>query len=1100
MLLEHLRPFVRREMERLHGNDWRERVDGYLRAGSVGAISASSQWSVGECVAIVNASWNQCFRKRLSDVDRSMLSEAAATQRRWDAEEVMSGEDAYRILDTVQRLLIDLDAPAAAEQADRIRQQVLQERQRSQARRAREAAQRRSSTAGEPREGLLPWRQIVEPHPDVAAGRFAQAEFAADLAKVHRGDGGEEYGDPRQFFRRTFLTQGLRSLLLNAMRRLCGNAGDPVIELQTNFGGGKTHSMLALYHLTAPGVSPHDLAGIEDLLAEVGIDAMPRVARAVLVGTAISPGERRTKPDGTVVQTLWGEMAWQLGASVGRAEQAFGLVAENDVNRTPPGSDRLVELFKMVGASLILIDEWVAYIRHTYERTDQPGGSFDSNLTFAQSLTEAASGVDNVLLVASLPQSDIESGGDGGVQALKRLENTFGRKESNWKPADTDESYEIVRRRLFEPIPAERKRDKDAVSDAFVDLYRKNQNDFPADSRAAGYRQRLDSAYPIHPELFERLYNDWSTLEQFQRTRGVLRLMAKVIHTLWARGDQSLLIMPGTIPIDEQAVEHELVRYLPEVWSPILQSEVDGSNALATRTDSEKPAYGRYWAARRVARTVYVGSAPTLQAANRGIDLDRIRLGCVQPGESTPTFGDALGALQRQSTHLYAEQSRYWYSTEANVTRVANDRAERYDEAEVDAAIVERLRSEQKKRALFGRVHACPVETSDVPDDDEARLVILGPETAHTSGGNVTNSSAMSRAWRFFQGRGDAPRLSRNTIVFAAADVARLAPLRAAARQLAAWRSVIDEADALNLNPHNRRLAEKNLADAERTFVARLPEAYCWLIVPVQDSPAASVELQASRLGGAGSIAERCSQRLRRDEAMLENFAGVPLKLALDRIDWHGKDALSVKQVMEWFAQYVYFPRLQTTKLVIRAIEDGVSKLTWRSDSFAYASRWDEEAGRYQGLCAGEQPQVLADGSDLIVRSEVAAKQFERESEQPDLSGGRPSPNSRPQSSPSVGDAVTTGGRPASGSSGGSSLLRRKGFYGRFSSKAATFTRDAHQAVQNVVAHLGAAADEEVSIVIEIRARSEDGFDDATTRTVSENCRTLKFDHFEFED
>ncbi|MDC0992039.1 Swt1 family HEPN domain-containing protein [bacterium] len=1121
LLLEHLRPFVHGEMQRVHGDDWRPRAEGYLRRHEGAPVGSPADWDLIDLVEIVVAEWNQCFRKRLSPADKTMLFEARATRNQWAHQRKFTADDAYRILDTVQRLLLDLDALPAAEKADQLKQQVLIDKQRAQARTAREQAKKRSSTEGTPQEGLISWRDIIEPHPDVAAGTFAQAEFAADLAKVHRGDGGPEYGDPRQFFQRTYLTEGLQSLLINGLKRLHGQAGDPVIELQTNFGGGKTHSMLALYHLTDPAVNAGNLDGMAEVLEKAGVDGMPQVARAVLVGTAISPGEKRPKPDGTTVQTLWGELAWQLGDSVGKTAEAMAVVAENDANRTPPGSDRLVELFKLVGPSLVLIDEWVAYVRHTYERTDLPGGSFDSNLTFAQSLTEAAAGVDDALLVASLPQSDIEVGGDGGVQALKRLENTFGRKESNWKPANSDESYEIVRRRLFETIPSDKMPAKEAVADAFVKLYEKNPKDFPADSRDPNYRKRLDSAYPIHPELFERLYNDWSTLEQFQRTRGVLRLMAKVIHALWTRGDGSLLIMPGMVPIDDDGVEHELVRYLPDNWSPILHSEVDGAGALATRIDGEKPAYGRYWAARRAARTVYIGSAPTLGAATRGIDLDRVRLGCVQPGEAIPTFGDALQSIVRESTHLYADQSRFWYSTEANVTRVANDRAARFEDDVVDAWIESRMQAEQKNRGVFGRVHACPAESSDVPDDDEARLVILGPAAPHASGGDESSSQAMAAARQIFEQRGNSPRLNRNTVVFAAADVARLGPLRTGVRSLMAWSSICDEREELNLNTFNQKLAEKNQQDAERTVEARLPEAFGWVIVPTQDEPTSPVVLAASRMSGSGTIAERASARLRRDEAILETFGGVPLRLALDRIDWHGKDALGVRQVMEWFAQYVYFPRLVTTKLVIRAIEDGVAKLTWQADTFGYAQRYEAgETGKLkmiQGIVAGAHPKVLADGSDVIVRAAVARQwldEFEAAREQRDYDDHMEAASMefQLQQQDSEQDAQGQEGsnldptniKPKRGdqdaSTAPSTRLRKRGFYGRIVTDPSKLTKDAASAAQNVIAHLAALEAAGIEIVLEIKADVPSGIDDATQRTVGENCRTLKFEHFEFED
>src|SRR5262249_34849107 len=188
---------------------------------------------------------------------------------------------------------------------------------------------------------------------------------------------------PTEFFRRTFLTEGLKRLLSQAIRRLTGQGGDPVVELQTNFGGGKTHSMLALYHLFS-GTPPADLPGADELIKEGG-GALPKtVRRAVFVGTQISPGKPHKKPDGTTVRTLWGEIAWQLGGKEG-----YKLVKEDDERATNPG-DSLKELFNKFGPCLILIDEWVAYARQLHARADLPAGTFETQFTFAQAVSEAA--------------------------------------------------------------------------------------------------------------------------------------------------------------------------------------------------------------------------------------------------------------------------------------------------------------------------------------------------------------------------------------------------------------------------------------------------------------------------------------------------------------------------------------------------------------------------------------------------------------------------------------------------------------------------------------------------------------------------------------
>ena len=400
--------------------------------------------------------------------------------------------------------------------------------------------------------GLKPWREVVTPHADVASGHYQQAEFAADLWQVHLGEGTDEYKNPVEFFRRTYLTESLKRMLVGAVLRLAGRGGDPVVQLQTNFGGGKTHSMLAQYHLFS-GIAPTELVGIDAVLAEAEAKSLPTARRVVLVGNKISPGNPSTKPDGTVVRTLWGELAWQLGG-----KKAFARIRADDEKATSPG-DVLRELFNEYGPSLILIDEWVAYARQLHDQGDLPAGGFETQFTFAQVLTESAKLAKNCLLVISLPASDtsgsphaqaddVEVGGQRGREALDRLRNVVGRVESSFRPASAEEGFEIVRRRLFEPLsdPAQF-RDRDVVARAFADFYRSQHQEFPPECRDADYEKRIKSAYPIHPEVFDRLYSDWSTLVKFQRTRGVLRLDG--------RGDPQPLGEGGQDPADP-AGEH----------------------------------------------------------------------------------------------------------------------------------------------------------------------------------------------------------------------------------------------------------------------------------------------------------------------------------------------------------------------------------------------------------------------------------------------------------------------------------------------------------------------------------------------------------------
>ncbi|MCL4551940.1 MAG: DUF499 domain-containing protein, partial [Candidatus Marsarchaeota archaeon] len=336
---------------------------------------------------------------------------------------------------------------------------------------------------------MKPWREVAIPHPDVLEGTFLQSEFAADITAVHNGKATREYQDAEAFFQRTFITEGMSLLLTSVMRRLNGQGGDPVIQLQTAFGGGKTHTMLAVYHLATRQCPLNDLSGIPDLLDRAGMMDVPKAHVVVLDGTARAPGQPH-KHGNQAINTLWGELAWQLGG-----DEGYALVSEADSTGTSPGKDVLKTLLDTYAPCVVLVDELVAYIRQFPDGQPLSGGSYDSNLSFVQALTEAIKLVPTAIMLASLPESEVEAGSNRGVATLQALEKTFGRVQALWKPVATEEAFEIVRRRLFEPVRDEHARD--AVCRAFADAYITEGIKLPSETQEARYFDRLVQAYPI---------------------------------------------------------------------------------------------------------------------------------------------------------------------------------------------------------------------------------------------------------------------------------------------------------------------------------------------------------------------------------------------------------------------------------------------------------------------------------------------------------------------------------------------------------------------------------------------------------------------------
>jgi len=494
LLPEALKPFVETRLSAAISGHWqgavRDRVD------SLRVTNGELDWDLPGLLKAMMSFWGDAFKAVLGPTERAYVSEILEIRNRFAHDNPFSYDDTERALDTVKRLLEAISAGEAAERVSGMRTAVLRrridEQRRNEERKAVPSAGIRTGTNG----GLRPWRDVIRPHDDVASGKFQTAEFAADLSTVHSGKAGPEYRDPREFFSRTYLTAGLSELLVRGAERLSGKGGDPVVELQTNFGGGKTHSMLALYHMCGE-VPASGLFGLDQLLSDAGVAVPEKVKRAVIVGTARSPVNPIETPDGLTIRTTWGDLAYQLGGTDG-----YALVAENDRTGISPGSELLSRLFAANAPCLILIDECVAYLRHLYKAEGLPAGSFDTNLSFVQALTEAVKVSPQTFLVASLPQSQIEVGGEGGEEALKRLRQTFTRVNATWSPATTEESYEIVRRRLFRNVEPDAFPHRDNVVRQFAKLYREDPDAFPTGCAEEDYRRKLEKAYPIHPELF----------------------------------------------------------------------------------------------------------------------------------------------------------------------------------------------------------------------------------------------------------------------------------------------------------------------------------------------------------------------------------------------------------------------------------------------------------------------------------------------------------------------------------------------------------------------------------------------------------------------
>lgn len=937
---------------------------------------------------------------------------------------------------------------------------------------------------------LKPWREIAVPHEDVLKGTFQQAEFAADITQVHSGRATPEYGDPVLFFQRTFITEGMRLLLESVAQRLAGKGGDPVIQLQTAFGGGKTHTMLAVMHMAGGKADISALSGVAPILDRVGVMTLPKARIAVLDGINLSPSQPR-KVDGHDIRTLWGELAWQLGGA-----EAYAKVAEADRTGTSPGKDVLADVLRSAAPAVVLIDELVAYIRQFEAGKSLAGGTFDSNLTFVQALTEAMKAVPNAVLLASLPESEQEAGSGQGVAALKALEHYFGRVQAVWKTVATEEAFEIVRRRLFAEI-----KDRDAANQAcraFADFYIANAADLPSETQEAAYYDRMARAYPIHPEVFERLYLDWSSLPSFQRTRGVLKLMAKVIHRLWQTNNQDLLLMPGSLPLADSTVASDLTTYLPAGWDPVIESDVDGDRSEPAEIEQKEPKFGAVQACRRITRTIFLGSAPT--GSNRmaqGIEAEQILLGCLQPGYAPHLFKDALGRLENRLTYLSKGNGRWWLDTKPNLRREMEERKKRVDEVQVTESIREAL-IRVMGPTLFSSVHYF-TPAADVPDEWDVRLVVLPvAQPWSRSGPNLAKDAAEAALKR----RGEQPRLHQNRLLFLAADADQVMHLKDVVRQQRAWQSIeIDARDLrLTLDNQQQRQATQNREQAANTVLRLVRETFKWLVAPVQTvnkhGEVSPIDWEAFPLNPAAQAFGRELDRVvAENELVISEWAPIHLHNLLARWYWKG-DVKEVSAVEVWqnTCNYLYFPRLLKSTVMQSTVAAGAGS----ADFFGLA--YGKEGDDYRGFAFGKSTSPLMDALLLIepgharayaarqqaAIAEAASKSATATETAPSTQAGATSEN---PATPGAGTSAGTAAAPSAPTH----------YFGSIELDPVKGALQYSTIATEIVNLFSRRPGTRLRIKVDIEAEDAGGFDTDTVRAVRENARTLTLKQSEFD-
>ena len=1105
--LSVLVPYIINELRSVYGEDWwRQGVYSRLPAGKQGDYPMNgsiedftSAFDISLALHTIENNWREVFQKKLPRQFRSWVHESLDYRNELAHQGIEEFTDTKtaRALENMALMCGPLDNAAEASLQRLVRCARYGNDQGSVGVQPKRVVvvKRKDSPSGQLNAlGLRPWREVMAPHPDVANGEYRNAEFAADLAQVIGGTAPYEYMDPVEFFGRTYLTKSLKSLLVTSLKQITGQkGGDPVIELKTSFGGGKTHSMLALYHMLDGKVTLDRVPMLADIARDAGLIQLPKAHIAVIVGTALNPNNGRRPSDmpGITINTMWGEIVYQLAKSC-NDPSLYDLIKSSDSHGSSPGSARLAEVFNRCGSTLILIDELVAYGRKLYGVNGLPAGSYGNFLTFIQELTEAACTAKNCLLVTSIPESDNEIGGEAGQKVLAALTHYFERKESIWEPVGSKEGFEVVRRRLFGPCIDEKARD--AVCEAFGKMYRENPQNFPLDCRQPDYIQQMKDCYPIHPEMFAQLYDDWATLEKFQRTRGVLRLMAAVINQLWEANDQSLLIIPSSLLLGKGSVAEELIRYLPPEWRPIVDSEVDGVKSRSVLLEKTEFRFGQYQAGRKVARTLFFDTAPQRGVQNRGVDETTVLLGCMQPGDSIPVYQDMLGVLSSKLSYLYASQDRYWFDIRPTLRKLMEDKASRIGDDVANEEIKNELRN-LGRGEIFSQIHVAPNASLDVPEDDSARLVLLSPMVVYNAEDPHVADGALGVIHEYLANHGNGPRVNKNMLVFSMADSGAVFELRLDAKRYLAWKDIDQNKESETSYTRSDLITiREGLESTRRSLLARLNAAYSWLVIPTINlaKDPRTIQLEPMQVGGADNLIQRIEDKIRQEEAVVTAYGPGLLKMTLDRYFFKDRSYVQIRDLWKAFCAYCYLPRLKDFTVLSTTIRKGLE-----SDEYFAIADGVNESGVFTGLKYGVE---LPDIDQNLFLVDIAKARTQRKEKKATVPATGSAGDQKVTGTPSSGPFGPFGPTPPTNPSQEPTDSPRTFYLSKTLNDKERVTKDVGRIVQEILTQIWNVEGNECSVKLEIDAKFPPGkVDSKMQRDVEENCRQLGIDEFGFD-
>jgi len=778
---------------------------------------------------------------------------------------------------------------------------------------------------------LKPWYKLVFPREDLREGRPLDAsEFAVNLDQIRDKRAPEDYQSPERFFERTYLTKGLKTLLIEVVRRLNGIKVETsaVFNMTTQFGGGKTHALSLLYHLAKGGGRSKLWKGVSHILDEAKVKAVPEAAVAVFVGTEFDSIAGRGGSDGTPLRkTPWGEIAFQLGG-----EEKFNLVKEHDQKLIAPSSEVIRKLFPEKKPVLILMDELMNYVNR-FRRI----GLSSQLYSFIQNLSEEARANDNVVVAISIPGSELEMSAEDETDYI-RFKKVLDRLGKPVIMSAEGEISEIIRRRLFDwsGLPPDANKVVEYYADWIIEHRQQIPNWFPVDNA----KDVFAATYPFHPVVLSVFERKWQSLPRFQRTRGILRLLALWVSHAFKTGFKGALREPlitlGSAPLEDPMFRTAVFEQLGEhrLEASVTTDIVGKKESHAVRLDKEAvETIKKYHLHQKVSKSIlFESNGGQLKAE---ATLPEIRLAVSDPNLDIGNIEPVLDSLTQTCYFLSVEKNRYKFSLSPNLNKLLADRRAIMQKEEIIQLVRSEIQSVFSSGIGVERIFF-PEQSNQIPDRAALTFVILNPDFSIKEESNV---------FKFIneitQQYGKSARSFKSALVWIIAD--NDFTLYDEARKQIAWESIQSEEDELNLDEAQKKQLSGYVKRAERDLKEAIWRTYKNIIFLGKDNKLKKVDLGLVHSSSAENIISLVLDRLRQDGEVERDISPnfVVRNWPPAFIEW------STKSLRDVFFASPLFPRLLNAEslrdTLARGVENGISAYVGKIKNNKYYPFYYEE-------------------------------------------------------------------------------------------------------------------------------------------------------------